>query len=133
MVLETRISYGGLAQVVERSICIREAPGSIPGFSIFAKARQVCWKTLQRCKMHHTPFSTRLSPCIRLAFDFGKCRDPGLNQGPSDLQSDALPTELSRLCILSPRFLCHGIDYEKQFKNIRKQLHLASGSVICTT
>ena len=24
---------GGLAQVVERSICIREAPGSIPGFS----------------------------------------------------------------------------------------------------
>ena len=27
-------SIGGLAQVVERSICIREAPGSIPGFSI---------------------------------------------------------------------------------------------------
>ena len=26
---------GGLAQVVERSICIREAPGSIPGFSTF--------------------------------------------------------------------------------------------------
>ena len=24
-------------------------------------------------------------------------RDPGSNQGPSDLQSDALPTELSRL------------------------------------
>ena len=24
------------------------------------------------------------------------CRDPGLNRGPSDLQSDALPTELSR-------------------------------------
>ena len=27
------------------------------------------------------------------------CPDPGLNQGPSDLQSDALPTELSGLCI----------------------------------
>ena len=27
--------FGGLAQMVERSICIREAPGSIPGFSIF--------------------------------------------------------------------------------------------------
>ena len=27
------LSAGGLAQVVERSICIREAPGSIPGFS----------------------------------------------------------------------------------------------------
>jgi hypothetical protein len=26
------------------------------------------------------------------------CRDPGLNRGPSDLQSDALPTELSRRC-----------------------------------
>ena len=26
-----------------------------------------------------------------------KCRDPGSNRGPSDLQSDALPTELSRL------------------------------------
>lgn len=25
-----------------------------------------------------------------------KCRDPGSNRGPSDLQSDALPTELSR-------------------------------------
>ena len=27
---------------------------------------------------------------------FQKCRDPGSNRGPSDLQSDALPTELSR-------------------------------------
>ena len=26
-----------------------------------------------------------------------ECRDPGSNRGPSDLQSDALPTELSRL------------------------------------
>ena len=26
-----------------------------------------------------------------------KCRDPGSNRGPPDLQSDALPTELSRL------------------------------------
>ena len=29
-----------------------------------------------------------------------KCRDPGSNRGPSDLQSDALPTELSRLLSL---------------------------------
>jgi hypothetical protein len=27
-----------------------------------------------------------------------ECQDPGSNRGPSDLQSDALPTELSRLC-----------------------------------
>ena len=31
-------------------------------------------------------------------FFFAICRDPGSNRGPSDLQSDALPTELSRLC-----------------------------------
>ena len=34
---ETQFSQGGLAQVVERSICIREAPGSIPGFSSFGE------------------------------------------------------------------------------------------------
>ena len=27
----------------------------------------------------------------------GGCRNPGLNQGPLDLQSNALPTELFRL------------------------------------
>jgi hypothetical protein len=30
-----------------------------------------------------------------------KCRDPGSNRGPSDLWSDALPTELSRLMLLA--------------------------------
>ena len=29
-------AQGGLAQVVERSICIQEAPGSIPGFANFS-------------------------------------------------------------------------------------------------
>jgi hypothetical protein len=29
------------------------------------------------------------------------CRDPGSNRGPSDLRSDALPTELSRLMTTS--------------------------------
>ena len=29
------------------------------------------------------------------------CRDPGSNRGPLDLQSNALPTELSRLHIIS--------------------------------
>jgi hypothetical protein len=32
-----------------------------------------------------------------------KCRDPGLNRGPLDLQSNALPTELSRLNIFEMR------------------------------
>ena len=35
------------------------------------------------------------------------CRDQGSNQGPSDLQSDALPTELSR----------HVEIYEKECKS----------------
>ena len=30
-------------------------------------------------------------------FVYSKCRDPGSNRGPLDLQSNALPTELSRL------------------------------------
>ena len=38
------------------------------------------WQTKPRCDM--------------------RCRDPGSNRGPSDLQSDALPTELKRLSTL---------------------------------
>ena len=30
----------------------------------------------------------------------GECRDPGSNRGPLDLQSNALPTELSRRLII---------------------------------
>ena len=33
------------------------------------------------------------------------CRDPGSNRGPLDLQSNALPTELSRRCSLQTRKL----------------------------
>ena len=39
-----------------------------------------------------------LDPCsTKLSYQSGACRHPGSNQGPSDLQSDALPTELKRL------------------------------------
>ena len=34
-----------------------------------------------------------------------KCRDPGSNWGPPDLQSDALPTELSRPCLYECDFI----------------------------
>ena len=44
-------------------------------------------------------------PIYRLGKKKKNCRDPGLNQGPSDLQSDALPTELSRLDMTPTRFL----------------------------
>ena len=41
-----------------------------------------------------------------------KCRDPGSNRGPSDLQSDALPTELSRLASQCPRGPSHGLRHQ---------------------
>ena len=60
-------------------------PGSIPGVRTFVYAN-LSWQ--------------------KNAFSKNKarkkwCRDPGSNRGPPDLQSDALPTELSRLCKLN--------------------------------
>ena len=47
MVFKPGLTQGGLAQVVERSICIREAPGSIPGFSTFHRmVENRCYQTL---------------------------------------------------------------------------------------
>ena len=39
----------------------------------------------------------RIGLKVPAARNGGHCPDPGLNQGPLDLQSNALPTELSRL------------------------------------
>ena len=39
---------------------------------------------------------TEISKQSGIATCVGSCRDPGSNRGPSDLRSDALPTELSR-------------------------------------
>ena len=48
-----------------------------------------------------------------------KCRDPGSNRGPSDLRSDALPTELSRLvhfdCTQDSMSLGEGSKYTTRF------------------
>ena len=43
-----------------------------------------------------------------------KCRDPGSNRGPSDLQSDALPTELSRLALSMDSVTLKGVSAAKQ-------------------
>ena len=40
---------------------------------------------------------TQVSTKVNVVPTYKRCRDPGSNWGPSDLQSDALPTELSRL------------------------------------
>ena len=50
----------------------------------FAKCVSPQWWHCQSLRFHPTA---------------SKCRDPGSNRGPSDLRSDALPTELSRLSI----------------------------------
>ena len=47
-----------------------------------------------------------------------KCRDPGSNRGPSDLQSDALPTELSRLCHQCMLYLCYDFNRQSYVKEI---------------
>ena len=48
----------------------------------------------------HAPCVARRQHYAKLGMDHLKkdCRDPGSSRGPSDLQSDALPTELSRPC-----------------------------------
>ena len=33
LLMRRRAAFGGLAHMVERSLCMREVPGSIPGFS----------------------------------------------------------------------------------------------------
>ena len=39
-----------------------------------------------------------------------KCRDPGSNRGPLDLQSNALPTELSRPAVFRGEIVYRKID-----------------------
>jgi hypothetical protein len=66
------------------------------------------------------------------------CRDPGSNRGPSDLQSDALPTELSRLAdhlwedsvsndFLLERNRCHLLF----FSSVKILRHPASNCLCC--
>ena len=43
------------------------------------------------------PVDYKENLCVLLDKILFVCRDPGSNQGPLDLQSNALPTELSRL------------------------------------
>ena len=40
-----------------------------------------------------------------------ECPDPGLNQGPLDLQSNALPTELSRLADVKNSFKMQNCEF----------------------
>ncbi len=44
------------------------------------------------------------------------CRDPGSNRGPLDLQSNALPTELSRLLLICDQ------EFVKIFKGCRGEI-----------
>ncbi len=54
--------------------------------AVFFRARQNTWDTACSIKILK----------INIHLEGKACRDPGSNRGPSDLQSDAIPTELSR-------------------------------------
>ena len=81
---EFHFCHGGLAQVVERSICIREAPGSIPGFSIlqkFARCDQnsllvQCWR-----KMRRASYIFVATQFLGAIIDFSKLPRPGIEPG----------------------------------------------------
>ena len=127
--LHTNPYHGGVAQMVERSLSMREAQGSIPCSStFFVTCYQACSKpdfefetpgtmssinasgadTTKNClcsrrkqketkdgtegspRLSHSPGTTRTSGKIK------RCLDRGSNTGPLDLQSNALPTELSK-------------------------------------
>ena len=52
--------------------------------------------------------------------DRKECRDPGSNRGPLDLQSNALPTELSRLCWIFVSYVA-GL-FDRQRMSTSKQI-----------
>jgi hypothetical protein len=82
-------STGGVAQMVERLLSMQEAQGSIPCSStafLFVLPLHSC--TYLRVSLDRT--STNKSE------QKVTCRDRGSNTGPLDLQSNALPTELSQ-------------------------------------
>ena len=67
------------------------------------EASKTVWPSVLRC-WHQAPVRKGVGSEPHSCHDVvsmntitSACRDPGLNRGPSDLQSDALPTELSRL------------------------------------
>ena len=79
------LQYIRVSIVVSISACHADDPGSIPGRGTFLSISMIF--------NHNNAEEARIIPFLRTK----TCRDPGSNRGPPDLQSDALPTELSRL------------------------------------
>ena len=78
---------------------VLENPGIDPGTSRMLSERSTIWANppccLEECQVET---DSRFKSCGNYQSNFNKivCRNPGLNQGPLDLQSNALPTELFR-------------------------------------
>jgi hypothetical protein len=142
--------------VVSISACHTEDPGSIPGrggysnYSTLRIMNELMASHPARCKMMTRKICvgsgiSKRTP-ERLTWYSGEavmpvtgsraqkpgdraqmiCRDPGSNRGPSDLQSDALPTELSRhVCMENFNDLLkarpHGLGGKCQAKITKRQ------------
>ena len=88
------LSYRGsewacCASVLFHEVCARMCLCGLPGWSMQSA---VCGGIARIARAGAHKRLTERNGCNE-----GMCRDPGSNRGPSDLRSDALPTELSRL------------------------------------
>ena len=73
-------------------------------------------KTLHTNTHKKTALFARRAAAKRRKKKVKQCRDPGSNQGPLDLQSNALPTELSRLTTIltaNTLYTLNGNDYNR--------------------
>jgi hypothetical protein len=104
------VYHGGVAQMVERMLSMHEAQGSIPCSSTFFLPTRLApavflpvdatldspgsdkpASTDRKLQRVETPRNETAAPCKK-----DRCLDRGSNTGPLDLQSNALPTELSK-------------------------------------
>ena len=108
---------GGVAQMVERSLSMREVRGSMPRTSTLV----IFCIIFRFRRLSVVPFHCRIEQAYLAK---GTCRNPGSNQGHLDLQSNALPTELFRLCT---------VGIPSSFINVAAGLHCtrpATGAIV---